>query len=315
VVRRVVGAVALAVGTFLLVAAALGLLWAPSHAQRTPLDVNTTTVLSGTAAKLDPATGKVESLPVKAFSTTKSDDNVSDDDVVAFVNTSCLVIDRGDIGGCVTRKDPRLINAGDPDTFAADRHTALAVNNAKYLAADSQPHQGLTNKWPFHARKTTYPFWNGQLDKAVPATYAGTEKVGGLTTYRYSVTIPRTRSEVVKGLQGFYTARDSVWVEPRTGAIIKQSQDETRTQVGGGPLLSYQLTYTPQTVSAAADKARTNINNLRLVTTIVPIVGLVVGLPLVALGLFLLLAGGRGRRRAGAHAGQPEPRGRISLAK
>jgi len=84
-VRRILGWVALFVGAFLLMAAALGQFWAPNHAERTPLNVNTNTRLSGDAQKLDPTTGKVEPLKVKASNITKSDDKKSDDDVVVFV--------------------------------------------------------------------------------------------------------------------------------------------------------------------------------------------------------------------------------------
>jgi Porin PorA len=301
VVRKVAGWVVLAVGAFLLMAAALGQFWAPGNAEKTPLEVNTTTRLSGVAQKLNTATGQVEDLPVNATSVTKSDTNRSDDNVVAFVTTTCLVIDKGDVPDCVDAKDPqhRLVTASS-DTFATDRHSALAVNDKKYLAADAQPHEGLVNKFPFNVQKKTYRFWDGILDSAVPAKYDGTQRLQGLTTYKFDVDVPSTPAEVLRGVQGLYTQRKSIWVEPRTGSIVKQTQDETRTLPNGNPLLALNLEYQPDTITKAVHDAGDRASSLRLLTGIIPIVGLVGGLLMVLLGLWLLLGGRRRNAKSGA---------------
>jgi hypothetical protein len=305
-VRKALGSIVLGLGAFLLVAAVLGRFWAPGHAERTPLGVDTTTRLTGTAQKLDPATGQVQDLKVKAASVTKSDDKRSDDDVVAFVTTTCLVQDVGNVPDCVDAKDPqnRLITAST-DTFAADRRTAMAVNDKTYVATGAVDHTGLTNKWPFDVQKKTYPFWDDTLAKSVPATYAASESVDGLKTYRFDVAVPATDAEVVDGVQGRYQTDKSIWVEPRTGAIVKQTQHEIRTLPNGDPLLDLDLTYTPSTVKAAVDEADTNVSSLRLLTVIIPIVGLVLGLLLIAAGLFLVRRPAGHRR--GSHVGAAQP--------
>jgi hypothetical protein len=310
--RKITGWVLLAVGAFLLVAAAMGKFWAPGNAERTPLEVNTTTQLSGFAQKLNPATGQVEDLQVKATSVTKSDTKRSDDDVVAFVSTTCLVIDKGNVPQCVDADDPqkRLITV-TTDTFATDRHDAVAVNDEKYMAADAEPHEGLINKFPFNAQKKTYPFWDGVLDSTVPATYAGTEKLQGLTTYRYDVDVPSTPAQVLEGVQGLYTQNKSIWVEPRTGSIVKQTQDETRTLPNGDPLLALDIEYTPNSVTAAVDQASSKASSLRLLTGVIPIVGLVLGLLLIGIGLLLVLGG---RRDAHSEAA-PDAPARVSYAR
>jgi hypothetical protein len=297
------GWVLLALGAFLLMAAAMGQFWAPGNAEKTPLEVNSTTRLSGVAEKLNPATGEVEELPVNATSVTKSDTNRSDDDVIAFVSTTCLVIDKGDVPDCVDAEDPqrRLITASS-DTFATDRHDALAVNDKKYLAAEAQPHEGLVNKFPFDVQKKTYPYWDGVLDSAVPAKYDRTERLQGLTTYKFDIDVPSTPAEVLSGVQGLYTQHRSIWVEPRTGSIVKQTQDETRTLPNGDPLLALNLEYQPDTVTKAVHDAGDRASRLRLLTGIIPIVGLVGGLLLVVLGLWLVLGGRRRDADSGAAA-------------
>ncbi|MCW2867300.1 MAG: hypothetical protein JWR20_1488, partial [Marmoricola sp.] len=53
-------------GGFLLVAGLVAALWAPGTVEKTPLDVNSTTRLSGQAQKLNTASGQLESNAVKA---------------------------------------------------------------------------------------------------------------------------------------------------------------------------------------------------------------------------------------------------------
>ena len=312
-VRKVAGWVLLGVGAFLLVAAALGQFWAPGNAEKTPLEVNTTTRLSGVAQKLNPATGQVEEYPVNATSVTKSDTNRSDDDVIAFVSTTCLVIDKGNVPDCVDAKDPqrRLITASS-DTFATDRHTAVAVNDKKYLAQEAEPHEGLVNKFPFNVQRKTYDYWDGVLDRAVPAKYDRTERLQGLTTYRFDVDVPSTPAEVLSGVQGLYTQQKSIWVEPRTGSIVKQTQDESRTLPNGDPLLKLNLEYQPDTVTKAVHDAGDKASRLRLLTGVIPIVGLVGGLVLVGLGLWLVLGA---RRRDGETADRSEEASGFSFAR
>ena len=145
--------------------------------------MNSTTHLSGEAAKLNPSTGELETNPVLATSIAKSDTKVSDDTVEAWTNSSCLVIDDGDVPDCVDGNDPRLITAST-DVFATSRVTGLAVNDSKYLPADAVKHEGLVNKWPFDAKKKSYPYWDGTVGEALTARYDRTAKVDGLDRLR-----------------------------------------------------------------------------------------------------------------------------------
>src|SRR6478735_9709287 len=113
--------------------------------KRTPIDVDNTTYLSGQADHLNPTTGKLENDPVYALQVNQSDSNKSDGEVAVFLQNTCVVIDTGQQPRvCVSAKDPNLLT-DSVDIFAADRHTAMAVNNPKYLPSDAVPHTGLTN--------------------------------------------------------------------------------------------------------------------------------------------------------------------------
>ena len=294
--RKIIGWVLLALGAFLLVIGLMASFWAPGQVKRTPLDTDSVTRLAGTADKLNPATGEVENLDVKATSITKADSKRSSDDVIVFVNTLCLVIDEGDVPDCVDAQDPekRLISAST-DVFATDRSTAMAVNGS-YLPAGAEEKEGLINKWPFDAEKKDYPYWDGILGKAVDATYDSTETLDGLQTYKYHVLVEEEPAEVVDGVQGVYSQDKYLWIDPATGSIIRQSQHEVRALEDGSVLLDLNLAFTDDQVADNVDSANESGDKIDLITRTVPLVGFIGGALALLVGAFLVFAGRRERQ-------------------
>jgi hypothetical protein len=292
-VRKIFGWVLLALGAFLLVVALTATIWAPGQVKRTPLDTDSTTRLAGTADKLNPATGELESLDVKATSITKADSKRSDDEVIVFVNTLCLVIDEGDVPDCVDADDPekRLISAST-DVFATDRSDAMAVNG-EYLPAGAEEKEGLINKWPFDAEKKDYPYWDGLLGEPVEAVYESTETLEGLETYKYHVVVDEQPAEVIDGVQGVYTQDKYLWIDPTTGSIIKQTQQEVRALEDGDVLLDLDLAFTDEQVSDNVESAEDSGSQIELITRTVPLVGFIGGALALLAGAYLLFAGRR----------------------
>lgn len=292
--RKIIGWVLLALGAFLLVIGLMAAVWAPGQVKRTPLDTDSTTRLSGNADKLNPATGEVDNIDVKATSITKADSEHSDDKVIVFVSSTCLVIDDGssDLPDCVPGTDERLVTAST-EVFATDRSDGLAVNGEKYLPPSAEERDGLVNKWPFDAEKKTYPYWDGLLGEAVDAEFDGTESIEGLETYRYHVVVQDTPTEVVTGVDGIYSQDKFIWIDPVTGAIINQTQHEVRTLEDGSTLLDLTLAFTDEQVSANAADAKDNGSQLGLLTKTVPLVGLIGGLLALLAGGFLTFASRR----------------------
>jgi len=295
-VRKVIAAILVGLGSFLLVAALTVVLWGGDAVKKTPLDTDSVTNLSGTADKLNPATGEVESLQVKAASVTKSDAELSDDDVVVFVNTTCLVIDEGDVPQCVDESDDRLVSATS-DVFATDRQTAEAVNDPQYVPPSAEEKSGLVNKWPFDAEKKDYTYWDGMLGEAVDATYDGTETIEGLETYRYHVLVEDAPAEVVEDVEGVYSQDKYIWIDPTTGSIVNQTQHEVRELEDGSPLLDMQLAFTDEQVEANVSDAEDNAQSLDLLTKTLPLVGFIGGAIALLAGLFLFLRGRRNRHQ------------------
>lgn len=280
--RRMLGFVALGLGAFLLVTALLAWVYAPGQFKRTPLDTNSTTTLAGTATYRGEGPG-----PVKAVSRNVVVGERSDDDVAAFTSTTCLVWDKGaDTPSCVTADDPqkRLITAGQ-DQFATDRRTALSVNEAKYIG-QATPHEGLVNKFPFDAEKKTYPFWDGLLGRAVDASFTGEDTVNGLRTYKYVIDVRDEPAEIAAGVQGTYSTTKTVWADPVTGALIKQTEKQQRA-LNGQTVVDLDFGFTDEQVAKNAKDAQANGDKLALLG-VLPIVALVLGILGLGLGAFLL---------------------------
>jgi len=287
--RKILALVLVGLGGFLIVAGIVARAWAPGQIERTPLDTDNTTYLSGTA-QVPNADLELEETPVRAFSTNQADANVSDDEIIAFSTSLCLVRDEDGIDGCVDGDDPRLISA-ETDVFAADRHTGMSVNDPEYLPADAVHEEGLQNKWPFGAQKKTYPVWDGMVGGAVDAEYVGTQDVDGLETYVYKAVASADDVDVVADITGTYTSSTEYYIEPRTGAIINQVIHQERVADGVGKVLDLDLAFTDDQVQTNVDDARDNLSLLTLIETTVPVVGLAVGIPMLLIGFALLVLG------------------------
>lgn len=296
--RKGISWLLMVLGAFSLVAGLLVLFYAADALKRTPMEVDTVTRLSGTADKLNPLKGETELLDVKVASITQTDSQRSDDDVVAWVNTTCVVLDLPDTPDCVDADDPqkRLVSA-TVDIFATDRKTALSVNDEKYTGDSAIPHEGLVNKWPFDTEKKDYPYWDSMLERAVTATYEGTEDLDGLEVYVFKVVIDEEEAEVVKGIDGLYSAEKTIKVEPMSGSIVYQQNRDVRTLPNGDPLNDLLVEFTPEQQELSIQDGKDAVSQLTLISRTAPIALIALGVLLVAGGIFLQA---RSRRRGQA---------------
>jgi hypothetical protein len=289
--RKIVGPILIGLGAFLLVVAVLAVAYAPGEVKRTPLGVNSTTKLEGQADRLEAGTR-----PIYALSITKSDDSVSTDDVVVFTNIACAVFDEGQERACADGDDENALSLST-DVFATDRVTAEAVD-VDALPDDAEPHEGLVNKWPFDAKQETYPYWDGVTGSAQDAVFEREDEVDGLDVYVYRIEISNAPIEIADGVDGTYTSVKEIYVDPRTGAIIHQTEEQQRYLEDGSPALDLQLAFTDEQQAENVADAEDNIASLDLLTKTVPLVGFIGGGLLLLVGLFLVVSGRRNGRRA-----------------
>ena len=288
--RKILAPLLVGIGAFLVVAAVIAQTWAPGQIERTPLDTDNTTYLSGTAQVAGGDDLSLQESPVLAFSVNQVDADASDDDVAAWTTSLCVVRDQGGIDACVDADDPegRLVSA-ETEVFATDRSTALTVDNGDYVPTGTPQQEGLQNKWPFGSEKKTYPVWDGMVGAAVDATYEGAEKLDGLETYLYRADASADGVEVIDNIKGSYLQTTDYYIEPQTGAIIKQVVHQERVADGVGKILDLDLAFTDDQVQTNVDDANDNISSLRLLETVVPVVGYVAGAIALVAGLALLL--------------------------
>jgi Porin PorA len=300
--RKWFGMVLLGLGAFLLVVGVLATVWAPGVVKKTPLDVDQTTHLDGTVNKLNAETGELEENPVKVESISKADADASTDDVTVWVQSACVVIDTDDAPNCVDGDDPRLVSAST-DVFASDRVSAEAIADFKGLPADAVPHEGLVNKWPFDSEKKDYTYWNGTLDKAIPAVYKGTESILGIETYIYEIKVENEPIQIADGIPGTYSDDTTIYVEPKTGAIQQQTDSMQQYLEDGTQVVDLDIGFTQAQQKAFADDAKTNMRMLAMMTLWMPIVGFVGGVLCLLAGVALLVTA---RRRDDAGSDRKE---------
>jgi hypothetical protein len=314
---KVLARVLLGLGAFLLIAGVLAVSYAPGVVKKTPLDVDTTTVYGGEAAKLDPLTGAFDMKPAYAIRHTMADSKKSGDDHVIMVETACAVFDTGGAKECVNGNDPDLITASI-DVFAEDRVTALAVQD-KNLPPDAVPHDGLINKFPFDVKKKSYPFWDGDVGKAVQIDYKGTETLFGLSTYKFDYTVKDIPIEIAPddpatpaddAIPGTYDNVVTVYVDPKTGSIVKSGQHQQQYLADGTPAADVTLTQTDASVKKAVDEAKTARTQLNILLTVLPIVGFAGGILCLLGGLALVM---RERKENGGQ--RVKEKEKVSLTK
>ena len=106
-----------------------------------------------------------------------------------------------------------------------------------------------------------------------------------------------------------YRFSSTFWVAPDSGIVVDMRQHDVRTTnivtstglVPVAPIMDMTYAFTPSTVAAAADDAKSAAGNLTLLTTTVPLTGLLTGIGFIAVGVVLLLA--RRRRPPQAPSG------------
>jgi hypothetical protein len=297
-VRKIVSGLLMALGGFLLVAAVVATTWAPGQVKRAPLDTDSVTRLSGTAAALP--NGDTNQT-VRAVSVTKADSEVSDDEVVVYASYTCLVIDTPDTPDCGVPgegedADPNLVTAGEPEVFATDRRTGVALNDSAYLPDGTPETEGLVNKFPFDTEQTSYEFWDGVLDATVTAEFEDVEEVNGLETYRFNYVVTDEPAKISGEIDGLYSMDKTMWIEPKTGQIIDQEQHDVR-KIDDQTLLDVNLSFTDEQVQVNVDDANDNLSSLTLITSTIPLLGFIGGPLLILGGVALLMTG---RRKADA---------------
>jgi hypothetical protein len=293
-VRRTLGYVSLILGFTLLFLAPFFRWYALPRVDKAPTDVYDKIVSVGSGRYFDAKSFSVTNTrPLQNISIAKGNPAGSTHDVaVVSVFQRTVDVQSG------TDIDYAL------DTYAFNRDTGYAV----HCCGDKPRHEGLTLKFPFGTKRTTYPFYDFTGHRAFPARYVRDEDVAGLKTYLFESHVPDTTTGTIDNFPGFlagqpdeeavtvmkhYTADTTLWVEPVTGAIIKAGQRATQwvTRAEGtfvSILANTDLVNDGDSIQDTAGQISSQLFLLVLIRTAVPFYAPIAGAVLVVVALILL---------------------------
>jgi hypothetical protein len=303
--RRVLGVAFTGLGAFFLVLALLSRFYLPGQVVKFPLNEYTITRLTGThVTYLNAQTGQEATASgVRAVSTTQGDVSAGSSSVAVW----------NDVIGIFD-----LTNGGSPgqpisystERFAFNRRTGELVNCCGAEIGTKRPKMsGLGYVWPIGVQKKTYQIFDTTLLKPEPVRYTGTATIDGRKMYVFvehvtdqkfgSITVPGNlvnMPESTVTLPEVLTATDTYYVDPGVGSPVKEieHQDEALQDPATGAaaltLFNGTLTTTPQSISSAVHTAKGYDNELFWLQDGGPLIGLILGIILVAVGVLLVLS-------------------------
>ncbi len=332
--RRIFGVVALGLGIFLLSFAVLAKWYVAPRVEVAPLGCTDTNAICQDRVNLSPSAGTATVLFDPA--TLQSRSNVAlvgQERVRADVAASSGPDDRTvwDESQTVSDSDGNLIQATTM-RIPFNGHTSQMIDCCG-ANADGVPITDFSGinplKFGFGTEQMTYQYFDKTINKATPMDFKTVETIDGVECYKFVQVIAPTQIgtlEVPGDLVGsadasvqapeFYANTRTVWVEPVTGVIVKGVEQQKQTLRGADgtdklTLIEATIGFTDENVRLSAQQAADGKSQLRVVQTIIPLAGLVLGLVALGLGIWLL-AGARREQplppSSGAHAArEPQP--------
>jgi hypothetical protein len=220
----------------------------------------------------------------------KGDTEAGDSHVAVWDESLCVTAPGAQIDphtGCAPSSDLAMVQQ-TTDRIAIDRKSAESVNDPKYKeAVDGKPvkHTGLGYTFPIGTKKQTYQFFDPIAHAAYPADYIATSSISGLTVYEFKSVSPLSNITVDGFLPATYEGSRVVYVEPRTGLIIKGVQVIKEVLSTGTTAFDGTLTFTDKAVASQASYAKDLRHKMDLAQRWIPLAALVLGV-LCLLGAF-----------------------------
>ncbi|AXK34255.1 DUF3068 domain-containing protein [Streptomyces armeniacus] len=304
--------VLLGLGVFLLVLAPMLAWYVEPRAKRTPIDINSTTVLAGTGSYFDQeavATKNGQKLTV----TRRVLGNVAESEKhdVAVWDVSQTI----DNPKTLKLNDPRKSFQWTTERWVTDRKTNRPVH-----CCDEAPTRFAGDaylKFPFDMEERGYTWWDATLGDTVPLSYKGRQKVAGYEGLRYTGAVKeqvKVGARQVPGVlvgekdrgqvnaeEWYSNEKIDITVDERTGRILRVSiAPRMVLRAPGGErdkvtlLQSDKLEFTKKTQREQVDLARADSDKLELVGETAPVGSAAAGGLLAVGGGFLVV---RGRNR------------------
>jgi MFS family permease len=158
---------------------------------------------------------------------------------------------------------------------------------------------GLGISWPVSAQKKSYVIFDVTALRPEPVSFAGAGVVDGIPVYRYAENVAAQQIGTKGSLGQFYTATSTFQVDPETGQLLSSAQNEQVTLrdsngVTRDVVSSLNLAETPASVRAVVSIDNHYRNEINLARNTLPVIGLIIGLMLMAIGGLFVRYGGEG---------------------
>ena len=302
--RRDIGLILAGLGAFLIVLAVAMPTYIAGHVVKFPLNYYYKAVLTAPNTTYFSATkvAEVTGANVNAVYTLKGD-AAKGNSSTAVWDLFTYIYDTG-----ISGPDQQI--SIQQRTVAFDRKTAELRS----------PQSGVVGYvFPMGTQPKTYDVFDTSLNRPVPYTYAGTDNVDGIFTYKFVENVAPTKigfSPLSSTDPEYYAINLTYWVDPDTGALLKvkehQQQFLENAITGAKTTTLFDGTLAP---TAASVQDIVNIDNsgrlkITLIQTILPIVVGVVGAALLVWGVLLV----RRRRDFTESTGFGETTGELSAA-
>jgi hypothetical protein len=298
--RRTIGLVLIGLGGFALIAALLVRTMLVPVLVKLPLDPDTENGAVGSDVRyLDLEAFKereAEDVTVEVLVKGATDSEYANDDTAVWAYGSTMKDGAG-----------TTINAGNY-IVCLDRKTAEA-QECDSASVNEEPAsiQGLTATFPLHTQPRDYDLYNYTVQDAFPARYVGAETFHGLSVYRFEQDVPETvvRSTDVPGdLVGsteesapadiVYSNSRTILVEPTSGLIVFNEESPQTVLRGadgqtGATFLSGTFRPSEKITADSIARAEGTRGQIRLIETLVPWGLVVLGLVLLAVGIYLVV--------------------------
>jgi hypothetical protein len=295
--RRVVGLLVTALGSFLVAFALLLRLWVPGQVIKFPLNEYAVTTLTGSDFTYFSPGNLKEYTGVKATATkTVEGDVKSGSSSIAVWGSFTALEDTTDHTAI------QYVN----QRSAFDRRSGELVNCcAAAIGSNSRAIQsGQGFVLPFGTQHKTYQIFDVTLLRPVPLLFAGTGTIDGMAADKFVEHVVKRRfgqqtlpgplvgqkQQATVTLPEYLTATNTYWVDPVTGAVVDATQDQTvaledSSGVSRLVLLGGKLTETPASVQAAVAQAEKSHKKIEWITGIGPLIGILLGLVALAFGI------------------------------
>lgn len=336
--RRPIGMVLIGLGAFFLTLAPLVRFYVADQVVVAPLNRYQVTLLeSKDSTYFDQAELKTKKgATLKAISTVRGDvrANEGDDDIAVWDATTNIFDE-------AKPDNPIQIQAY---RIAFDRRSSVLTDCCgTHVDGDSSVRMagsyGLLLPLA-NVEQKDYPVFDPTTKQSAPMEYSAVEKVQGLTTYRFTQTIPLTKTAEMdtklpaemlglpedagdQKVARYTEAYNTVWVDPRTGIPVKHRRNirsTVQTADGKGKMIAAQadLITVEKDQKAAVDMANKTALKIDAVRSYIPAAAILLGLVLLGVGAFLGLARGAAPpppaapRRADGKFGDVGPSGPLT---